>query len=125
MSGSVKVAAGTTSEKGTPLRIDWSTSAAPTTGASLAPLIVTVTVALLARSAQANQSWLVENFTAYDPARWQAAGVVPGPDAATGALVGEIARQAAGIAYANDFSLLGATTLLTLPFVFLLRGPRS
>ena len=86
---------------------------------------VSVTVALLARSAQANQSWLVENFTAYDPARWQAAGVVPGPDAATGALVGEIARQAAGIAYANDFSLLGATTLLTLPFVFLLRGPRS
>jgi DHA2 family multidrug resistance protein len=86
---------------------------------------VSVTVALLARSAQANQSHLVEHFTAYSAARWQAAGMVPGPDAATGALVGEIARQAAGIAYANDFILLGATTLLTLPFVFLLQGPRS
>ncbi|MFO1400028.1 MAG: DHA2 family efflux MFS transporter permease subunit [Steroidobacteraceae bacterium] len=86
---------------------------------------VSATVALLARSAQANQAHLVEHFTAYDTARWQAAGAVPGADAATGALVGEIARQAAGIAYANDFVLLGATTLLTLPFVFLLRGQRS
>jgi DHA2 family multidrug resistance protein len=86
---------------------------------------VSATVALLARSAQANQSYLVENFTAYSATRWQAAGIVPGADAATGALVGEIARQAAGIAYANDFIVLGASTLLTLPLVFLLRGRRG
>jgi DHA2 family multidrug resistance protein len=85
---------------------------------------VSATVALLARSAQANQSYLVERFTAYSTARWQAAGIVPGSDAATGSLVAEIGRQAAGIAYTNDFYLLGASTLIALPLIVLLRGRR-
>ncbi len=85
---------------------------------------VSATVALLARSAQANQSYLVEHFTAYSTARWQAVGIVPGPDAATGSLVAEIGRQATGIAYTNDFYLLGASTLIALPLIVLLRGRR-
>jgi DHA2 family multidrug resistance protein len=86
---------------------------------------VSVAVALLARSAQANQARLVENFTAFATARWQALGIVPAADAGTGALVGEIARQASAIAYANDFIVLAASTLLTLPLVFLLRAQRG
>jgi DHA2 family multidrug resistance protein len=86
---------------------------------------VSVAVALLARSAQTNQSYLVEHFTAYSTTRWQAVGVVPAADSATSALVAEIGRQAAGIAYANDFYVLAASTLLTLPLVFLLRGQRG
>ena len=39
-------------------------------------------------------------------------------------LVAEIARQAAGIAYTNDFYLLGASTLIALPLIVLLRGRR-
>ena len=83
---------------------------------------VSVTVALLARSAQVNQSYLAEHFTPYATDRWLAAGATPGANLATGALVGEIGRQAAAIAYANDFYLLAACTLLTLPLVVALRG---
>ncbi|MBS0373643.1 MAG: DHA2 family efflux MFS transporter permease subunit [Proteobacteria bacterium] len=86
---------------------------------------VSATVAILARSAQVNQSYLTEHFTAYDAARWQAAGVTPGANAMTGALLGEIGRQAGAIAYANDFFLLAACTLVTLPLVLALRGPRQ
>ncbi len=85
---------------------------------------VSATVALLARSAQTNQSYLAEHFTAYSPARWLAAGVTPGANPGTGALVGEIGRQAAAIAYANDFYLLAACTLVTLPLVLALKGAR-
>jgi DHA2 family multidrug resistance protein len=86
---------------------------------------VSVTVALLARSAQVNQSYLAEHFTAYSADRWLAAGTTPGINVATGALVGEIGRQAAAIAYANDFYLLAACTLVTLPLVLALRGARQ
>jgi DHA2 family multidrug resistance protein len=86
---------------------------------------VSMTVALLAHSAQANQSYLVEHFTAYSTARWQAAGAMADASPATGMLVAEISRQAAGIAYTNDFLLLAVSTLITLPLVALLRGTRQ
>ncbi len=86
---------------------------------------VSATVALLARSAQVNQSYLAEHFTPYSADRWLAAGTQPGANSATGLLVGEIGRQAAAIAYANDFFLLAACTLLTLPLVLALKGPRQ
>ncbi len=85
---------------------------------------VSVTVALLARSAQVNHSYLAEHFTAYAHGRWQALGALPGANLETGALLGEIGRQAAAIAYANDFYLLAACTLVTLPLVLALRGSR-
>jgi MFS transporter, DHA2 family, multidrug resistance protein len=85
---------------------------------------VSATVALLARSTQTNSSYLAEHFTGYSADRWLALGAGPGVNVATGALVGEIGRQAAAIAYANDFFLLAACTLLTLPLVLALRGAR-
>jgi MFS transporter, DHA2 family, multidrug resistance protein len=86
---------------------------------------VSATVALLARGAQVNQSYLVEHFTPFSGDRWLAVGGGPGPNAATGSLLGEIGRQAASISYANDFCLLAACTVATLPLVLLLSGPRA
>jgi DHA2 family multidrug resistance protein len=86
---------------------------------------VSVTVAMLARSAQVNHSYLAEGFTAYATDRWQALGSAPGANLATGALLGEIGRQAAAIGYANDFFVLAACTLVTLPLVLALRGARA
>jgi DHA2 family multidrug resistance protein len=83
---------------------------------------VSVTVALLARSAQVNQSYLVEHFTPYSTDRWLALGGGPGNNLTTMGLIGEISRQAAAIAYSNDFSLLAACTLATLPLVLMLRA---
>jgi hypothetical protein len=81
-------------------------------------------VAMLARGAQTNQSYLVEHFTAYDVDRWNAIGTVPGANAATSALLGEIGRQAASIGYANDFFVLAAVTMSTIPLLLMLR-PRG
>ena len=82
---------------------------------------ISVVVALLQHSTQVNHAYLAEHFTPYSAARWQVLGGPPGADAATGRLVGELARQAAAIAYCNDFYLLGAVTLLALPLVLVLR----
>ena len=41
--------------------------------------------------------------------------------ASSARLVGEIARQAAGISYANDFYILAFATCLALPLVLLLK----
>ena len=83
---------------------------------------VSATVALLARSAQVNQSYLAEHFTPYDVARWTAVGSPPGANVATAGLLGEIGRQATAIGYANDFYLLAAVTVATLPLLLLLRS---
>ena len=86
---------------------------------------VSMTVALLARSTQINQSYLSEHFTAFDYSRWAMVGGPPGANATTGALVGEIGRQAASIAYANDFYVLAICSLLTLPMLLALRSSRA
>jgi MFS transporter, DHA2 family, multidrug resistance protein len=85
---------------------------------------IAATVALLARSAQLNQSYLAEHFTAYSAGRWQALGGTPGADAATGGLLAEIGRQALAIAYSNDFHVLAGVSLLSVPLVLLLRRAR-
>ena len=85
---------------------------------------IAATVALLARSAQMNQSYLAEHFTAYSVDRWQAIGGTAGADAATGGLIMEIGRQAMAIAYSNDFYLLAGVSLLSVPLVLLLRRAR-
>jgi len=90
---------------------------------------ISAVVSLLARSAQANQTYLSEHFSAYATDRWQQVGALPGANVTTGALIGEMERQAAAIAYANDFYLLAACTIVTLPLVLALRtsnvGPIS
>jgi DHA2 family multidrug resistance protein len=85
---------------------------------------ISIVVALLSRSAQVNQSYLTEHFTAYSTDRLQRLGGAPGPDTATIAVLGEIGRQALAIAYSNDFYLLAACTLGCIPIVLLLRRGR-
>jgi MFS transporter, DHA2 family, multidrug resistance protein len=85
---------------------------------------IAATIALLARSAQMNQSYLTEHFTAYSVDRWQALGGPAGADAATGGLLAAIGRQAMAIAYSNDFYLLAGVSLLSVPLVLLLRRAR-
>ena len=82
---------------------------------------ISLMVAQLARSAQANQAYFAELFTPYATDRLQAIGGVPAADAQTAQMVGEVGRQALAIAYANDFFLLGATCLVCVPLILLLR----
>jgi DHA2 family multidrug resistance protein len=81
---------------------------------------VSATVALLARSMQTNQSYMVENLSIFDTARWgplvQAAG-----DNAGIAAMSEISRQAAAIAYANDFRMMGLVMFAAIPLALLIR----
>lgn len=49
------------------------------------------------------------------PPAFQASGLA--------ALNGEVTRQAATIAYLDDFRLMMAVTLLAIPLIFLLRRP--
>ena len=77
-------------------------------------------VAVMTRSRAANESYLAEHFTAYDPARLEAMGLRGGDPGGAAAAMLEIARQAAGIAYSNTFLILGACTCLALPAVLFL-----
>jgi len=86
---------------------------------------ISAAVAILARSTQINTSYLGEHFSVYDVQRWQATGVVPGANLGTAQLMGEIERQAAAIAYANDFHLMALATIIVLPLVWLLQPPRG
>jgi DHA2 family multidrug resistance protein len=86
---------------------------------------ISAAVALLARSAQVNRSYLTENFSAYDVQRWTATGVIPGANPGTAQLLGMIERQAATIAYSNTFHILAVATVVVLPLVWLLRVERS
>jgi len=82
---------------------------------------ISLAVSALARSTQTNRSYLVEHFTAFDVARWQAIGGEPAANAATARLVGEIGRQASVIAYANVYHLLALATVIVLPLVWFMR----
>lgn len=86
---------------------------------------ISVAIALLSHSTQVNQSYLTEPFTPFAAALWQAIGGGPGANLATAGLLGEIGRQALAIAYSNDFHVLAAATLLSVPCVLLLQRPRA
>jgi len=53
--------------------------------------------------------------------RWADIAAQPGDPASSARLMGEIARQAAGISYANDFYILAFATCLALPLVLMLK----
>ena len=82
---------------------------------------ISVAIALLSHSAQVNQAYLSEFFTAFSFDRWLALGSQPGANLATGGLLGEIGKQALAIAYSNDFHVLALATLLSVPCVLMLR----
>ena len=83
---------------------------------------ISVAVTTLSRSTQLNTSYLAEHFSAYDFSRWHALGTAPGANLTTAAIVGEIQRQAAVIAYSNVYYTLALASLVVLPTVFVMRS---
>jgi len=81
---------------------------------------VSVMVTLLGQQTQSNHMILSENVTPFNPAL---TGAMVG-DTATGLslLNNEVTRQAAVIAYLNDFQIMMIITLLAVPLTFLLRS---
>jgi DHA2 family multidrug resistance protein len=87
---------------------------------------VSVVTALLTQYTQINHANLVEHVTPYNP--MMQAPMLPGmwdPSSPAGvaALNDVITRQAATIAYLNDFRLMMYVVLLALPMLLLLRRP--
>ncbi len=89
---------------------------------------ISLVMAVLSRNTQANHSYLMEHITPYR----LSFGLqqLPQPLIETGAGVfalvdREVSRQAASIAYLNDFKLMMWIVIATVPLVFLLRNPRS
>jgi DHA2 family multidrug resistance protein len=88
---------------------------------------ISVVIALLTRNTQISHADLAENVTAYNPltrSPWLPPSWSPDSAAGLAALNAEVTRQAASIAYIDDFLLMTYVTLAALPFVLLLRPPR-
>lgn len=84
---------------------------------------ISAAFAMLSASARTNHAYLTEGLTAFDSARWaELARDAVGADYAR--IDAEMARQAAVIAYSNDYTAMLALIMLTLPLVALLRVPR-
>lgn len=84
---------------------------------------ISVALTLLTRSSQANNARLVEFLTPFDAQRWEPVRSVLG-DQAVPVMAGEVARQAAVIAYDNDFAIIVAIAVLVLPLLLLFRLPK-
>ncbi len=83
---------------------------------------ISVVEAMLTSSIQVNHSTLVENITPYNEALRAMAGRTGHLTAQTLAMVdAEVTRQAASIAYLNDFRMVMWLTCAIFPFVLLLR----
>ena len=81
-------------------------------------------VALVTRYTQINRAELGSRVSEFDAGRlpdlWS-----PGAAAGLAALDAELARQAAAIAYVNDFKLMTLVALAAMPLVLLFRLPRD
>lgn len=85
---------------------------------------ISAMVTLLSRNTQSNHALFAEHVTPFNTAlsavrAWDVASV-PGAIA----LNGEVTRQALTLAYLQDFRLMMWITLLAVPLLLLLRGPR-
>jgi DHA2 family multidrug resistance protein len=87
---------------------------------------ISIVVSLLAQNTQINHSTLAEQATPFNPI-FQTPGVAEHwsltSQAGLTALNGEITRQAATIAYLDDFRLMMYVMLLAMPLLLLLRRP--
>jgi DHA2 family multidrug resistance protein len=89
---------------------------------------ISIVVALLSQNTQINHAELAGNVTPYNkvfhlpgvPAIWNLAH-----PAGLAAFDAEVNRQAAMIAYVNDFKLMMIVTLVALPLLFLVRATRQ
>ena len=87
---------------------------------------ISAVIMLLSRNTQINHAALSEYVTPYDPALRAMLPNAWSLDTASGlaALNAEVTRQAATVAYLDDFRLMMGVTLLAIPLVFLLRRAR-
>jgi DHA2 family multidrug resistance protein len=88
---------------------------------------ISIVMTLLARNTQANHAALGAHATPFNQALlWPGVDTVWNLDTASGlaALNGEVTRQAALIAYLDDFTLMMYVILAALPLLLLLRAPR-
>lgn len=87
---------------------------------------ISIMVTLVARNTQINHAVLGELINPFRSALhsfpWPQ-GIEPGTPAALALLNGELTRQAAIIAYLNDFRLMAWLTVLAMPLLLLLRRP--
>lgn len=81
---------------------------------------VTIAVTILTRSSQANHARLVEFISVFDTEKWRQAHALFG-SAAEAVLAQEVTRQAALIAYINDFKVLLFLALAGIPLVLIMR----
>lgn len=85
---------------------------------------VSIAITILARSSQTNRAILSEHLVGNDVRLWQLMDNLFG-DRAAAILSAELDRQAAMIAYLNDFTLLLVLSVLSLPLTLLLQNRRS
>ncbi|MCC7200048.1 MAG: DHA2 family efflux MFS transporter permease subunit [Gammaproteobacteria bacterium] len=84
---------------------------------------ISIVVTLLSRDLQANQARLVEHLGTFDEAKWRLAEEVAGSTMAPQLLAAEVQRQAASIAYINEFAVMIVVTVVAFPLLFLMRPP--
>ena len=88
---------------------------------------ISIVIALLTRNTQVNHAVLAEQVSPYNPlmhAPWLPDAWSTATAAGLAALNAELTRQAAAIAYLDDFVLMMFVTLAAVPLVLLLRPPR-
>jgi DHA2 family multidrug resistance protein len=89
---------------------------------------ISVVVTLLSQNTQINHATLAEFINPFRSAMqqpWLPQAWDPATSAGVSALNAEVTRQAATIAYLNDFALMMWIALAAVPLVLLLRAPRQ
>ncbi len=89
---------------------------------------ISIVMTVLTRNIQTNHAYLTEYITPYTLGiSWKQVpeGLMSIGSGLMGALNGEITRQAATIAYVNDFKLMMWVVIASIPFIFLLKNPRK
>lgn len=86
---------------------------------------ISIMVTILARSSVTNHTYLRDHVTPYDsPFGFLTPGLMLDEGGAAAAVVNnELLRHATMIGYTNCFLILAVLTLLTMPFVFIMRRP--
>jgi DHA2 family multidrug resistance protein len=85
---------------------------------------IALATALVTRSAEAHRTYLVAHLTPYDPAFVHAVGTTGIIDPAVLArLSAMVSLHARGLAFVEEFTLLGTGVLLMVPLVLLMRRP--
>jgi DHA2 family multidrug resistance protein len=84
---------------------------------------VSVTMSYLVNSTKQNHARLVESMSMFDTEKWRSVFDIAGSDSSA-MMTDQIARQAATIAYSNDFSMILLVVLLMIPTVFFVSLPK-